>query len=77
MPPCARIVVHIATSTTVSRPGNPPGPVPKGVAMSSTTAHYEIDGHAFADRIEAMAYADVWGYHYGQIVWIDPEAPWA
>jgi hypothetical protein len=44
--------------------------------MMNTQAHYEIDGHVFSDRIEAMAYADVWGYHYGQIQWVDPEAPW-
>lgn len=45
--------------------------------MSTTTAHYEVDGHTFDQRTDAMAHCDLWGYHYGQIVWVDPESPWA
>lgn len=38
--------------------------------------HYEIDGHKFDKRTDAMAYADNWGFHYSAIQWIDPNAPW-
>lgn len=44
--------------------------------MTITTAHYELDGQQFEQRIDAMAHADIWGFDYRQITWVDPEAPW-
>lgn len=39
--------------------------------------YFELDGHQFGQYVEAMAHADIWGFPYAAIQWVDPEAPWA